>query len=190
MRWRSLARSLLGTSERTLGSRSARDREINQDLFFCPPRRGVWRPGPRSGSRGGERQTEKDRQEETEKEGRRDERAWERDEGLSVVEGGKSRKGSCGCESVLSRGETINFAGIHVDRREDEPTSTIDGLCWPTVSRRHPLAPTGATPYCAPRFTPAASTALLSLSSLSLSHSLPRSAAERRSIQTPTNLIQ
>jgi len=32
--------------------------------------------------------------------------------------------------------------------REDEPTSTIDGLCWPTVS--HHLSPTTATPYCAP----------------------------------------
>lgn len=53
-------------------------------------------------------------------------------------------------ESVLSHSETINFAGIHVDRREDELTSTIDGFCWPTVS--HHLLPTSAvhTPYCAP----------------------------------------
>jgi len=65
---------------------------------------------------------------------------------------GKSGKVSCGCESVLSRGETINFAGIHVDRREDEPTSTIDGLCWPTVSHlpSSPFTLPSITPYCAP----------------------------------------
>lgn len=89
-----------------------------------------------SGSRGQGRteNREKDREEERQRE-------KERERGMkSRIAEGKSGKGSCGCESVLSRGETINFAGIHVDRREDEPTSTIDGLCWPTVS--HPLRPT------------------------------------------------
>lgn len=106
---------------------SKRGREINQDLFFRPPRREV--RGPRSGSRGKERGScrEREREGEGEKAGI----------GRAVVEE-KSGKGSCGCESVLSRGETINFAGIHVDRGEDEPTSTIDGLCWPPVSHPRP----------------------------------------------------
>ena len=86
------------------------------------------------------RDRERKREKEREGEGER-EREREREEGRRAIyiAEGKSGKGSCGCESVLSRGETINFAGIHVDRREDELTSTIDGLCWPTVS--HPLLP-------------------------------------------------
>jgi len=84
----------------------------------------------------------------------------------------KSGKGSCGCESVLSHGETINFAGIHVDRREDEPTSTIDGLCWPTVSQLLSFhLPYGATPYCAPFPLPVSS---------SVVPILPRDAPARR----------
>lgn len=142
---------------------SKRDREINQDLFFCPPRRSIWRPGAAVRvARRRERECVRER---------------ERDEGLySEMREGKSGKGSCGCESVLSRGETINFAGIHVDRREDEPTSTIDGLCWPTVS--HPLLP---PTRC--------NTLLCAVSSPRFLFCCPHPPA-RCTSQTSTNLIQ
>lgn len=144
---------------------SKRDREINQDLFFCPPRCSVWRSGAAVRVvRKRERRREEERQRGHEKDRRTE---------------GKSGKGSCGCESVLSRGETINFAGIHVDRREDEPTSTIDGLCWPTVS--HPPPTRCKTLLCAV-FSPVPPVSPRPIA-------VPKSPA-RCSIQTSTNLIQ
>lgn len=79
---------------------------------------------------------------------------------------------------MLSRSETINFAGIHVDRREDEPTSTIDGLCWPTVSHPPPLPSPSMQHPTARRFL--SSSSPLSPLPLSFPIPFPRDALSRR----------